>query len=366
MQRLDVSGFNREEVVQALHASSRTVAFKYELLDSDNEHKDWIDGVLGCSVENNTLANIKRTAKVDVHDIGQVDWLSDRIRPWYLLWMGNDWAEWPLGVYLLSSPEKQVRLSGSVRQVEAYDQILILKDDKVEDRYTISQGTNYITAIGTLLDTAGVTGRHLVHTDKTLPTDRDWKPGTSKYEIIQDLLSAVNYRSMYFDSSGLAVAKPYQSPKDRPVGYEYAADRKSLLEPDVDVNFDLFDVANKWVVTVSEPDRPELTSSYTNDEPDSPTSTVNRGRTIVDVRDEDAADQEALDAKVQRLAFEASQVYEIVEMNTAIMPHHEDNELLMLTYEEAELEARYTEHKWSMDLKAGASMKHTLRRVVNI
>lgn len=366
MQSLSQGDWSAEDVRAALHASSRRVAFRYELLGSDNIRKGWLDGVTKCTVENNALATIKRTAKFEIRDVGDVDWVSDRIRPWFRLWMGSEYAEWPMGIFLLSSPKRQVNTAGAMRSVEAYDQLLVLEDDKTENRYTVETGTNYIAAVADLLTAAGVTGQNLVSTDKALPSDRDWPPGTSILTIIGDLLSSINYRSLYFNSAGRAVAEPYQRPSSRPTGYAYKANSQSLLEPNIEVDFDLFGVPNKWVLTVSEPDRPELVSTYTNEEESSPTSTISRGRTIVALHNVDAADQSSLDDKAERLAFESSQVYEIVEANTAIMPHHEDHEVIRLDYPEAELSSRYTEHKWSMELKAGASMKHTLRRLVTV
>lgn len=368
MQPLTQAGFTRQQVIDALHAPVRTTAFRYELLDADNVGQGDLDTVTGGQVDNNTLADIKRTAKFDVDETGEVDWLSDRIRPWMRLKMPDGtWLEWPQGVFLLSSPTRRVTAEGrQVRQVEAYSQSVVLHDDKVADRYVVDAGTNYIDAVSTLLTAAGIDQQNLSATANVVPVDRSWAPGTSYLAIIRDLLAAINYRSLSFSPSGAAVAKPYQPPSERAVGYTYAADQHSLLSPEADVDFDLFGIPNRWVLTVSEPDTPELTSTYTNDNPASPTSTVSRGRTIVRHEKVEAADQAALDAKAQRLAFEASQVYEAVEVTTALMPHHEDNDVIELDYPAVGARRSYTEHKWTLPLRSGGQMKHTIRRVVDI
>lgn len=396
MQTLARGGYSAEQVKAALHASNRKVSFKYELLDSGNRLKKQLDNVLSSSVSYNALAEIKRTARFSLKDDGTINFLIDRIKPYVRLWIPpgrilaryysflkatqpnlyqtiqeapetGGWVEFPLGVFILSTPSKKADESGIVtREVEAYDQLQVLVDDKVIDRYTVSAGTNYILAVKTILDSTGITNQNLTATNKTLPTDRDWEPGTTKIKIINDLLSSINYLSLWFDEDGLAIAQPYISPSEQGSEYTYKDDHESVIFPDVEQSLDLFKVANKWVLVVSEPDREPISSTYTNTNANSPTSTINRGRTIVDYRQEDAADQATLDSKVQRIAFEASQIYEHVDFYTPIMPMHSNADVFTLEFSKLGINAKYSEHQWSMELKAGARMKHQIRRVVNI
>lgn len=285
----------------------------------------------------------------------------------WLYWRPEDLVEFPLGVFIPSTPPRKADAAGVItREVEAYDLLQVLTDDKVADRYTIAQGTNYITAVKALLDSAGVTAQNLTPSSSTLPADRDWDPGTPKLRIINDMLDAINYRSLWFDADGVAVAQPYVSPADRAAEYTYQDDGQSVIVPEVQESLDLFAVANKWVLTVSEADRPPLRSEYTNANVNSPTSTVSRGRTIVDYRQVEAADQAALDAMAARIAFEASQVYQQVEFETAIMPMHSDSDVLNLRFGPLGLDAKYSEVGWSFDLKAGGRMRHRVRRVVTV
>lgn len=396
MQSLARNGYTAEQVKAALHAPNRKLSFKYELLDNTNKYKRDLTEFISASVSNNALAEIKRTARFYLKDDGTINFLSDRIKPYVRLWIPpgrvlsryylflqatqpsiyqtiqeapetGGWVDFPLGVFVLSTPPRKIDASGVVtREVEAYDQLQVLIDDKVTDRYTVTTGTNYITAIKAILDGAGITNQNLTATSKTFPTDRDWGPGTTKLKIINELLDSINYKSLWFDEDGLAVAQPYVSPKDRASEYTYKDDDESVIFPDVEQNLDLFNIANKWVLVVSEPDRTPLTSTYTNTNANSPTSTVSRGRTIVDFRQVDAADQSTLDDKVQRIAFEASQVYEHVDFYTPIMPAHSNDDVFTLEFSNLGISAKYSEHAWSFDLKAGARMKHNIRRVVTI
>ncbi len=254
-----------------------------------------------------------------------------------------------------------------VREVEAYDQLVVLRDHRVTSRYVVPAGTNYITAVSQVLTEAGISNQDLLPTSLTLPAAREWEPGTSRLQIVNDLLLAINYQSLYFDAQGRAVARPYRDPSELPPEYTYRDDDESVILPGVEEELDLFDVPNQWILYVSEPDRPALYSVYTNDNPASPTSTVNRGRVITAEPEQvDAANKATLDALAQRKAQEASQVYQSVEFETAIMPMHGDMDVIELEYTRLGLKARYREHQWEMDLRPGGRMKHVVRRVVSV
>jgi hypothetical protein len=196
----------------------------------------------------------------------------------------------------------------------------------------------------------------------------EWEPGTPKLKVINALLSAVNYQSLSFDEDGRAVVQPYVAPSLRAEEYVYADDvDTSLLLPEVEQELDLFSVPNKWVLVVSNPDQSLIVATYTNSNPASPTSTMRRGRTIVDYRTEqDAADQAALDGKAERLAFEASQVYESIRFETGLNPLHSGNDVYRIRYTPLAVNSTFSEAEWTMRLKAGEPMAHRARRVVSI
>lgn len=201
----------------------------------------------------------------------------------------------------------------------------------------------------------------------TLPATLEWEPGTSYLEIINELLGAINYESAWFDEDGVFIGTPYVSPADRSPEYIYATDETSVITGDVDQTIDLFDIPNKWILAVSEPDRPPLVGTYINSSPNSPTSTVSRGRTIVDFRTEEkSADQATLTAKAKILGDKASQVYEIIEFSTAAMPIHSNSDTYIIQVTGLAVDSKFTEHTWSLDLSPTGNMKHKARRVVTL
>lgn len=366
MRSLAVNGYTSAAVDAALLTSGRTLSFRYERYSNTNVLLGEFSSVLGGSVDHSAFADITGTAKFAMKgDIAA----GDRCKPIVRLKMPDaGYAEWPMGMFLLSSPAISSQPTvQKVREIDAYDQSFILLMDKVTDRYSVVSGAIVTDAITTILTGAGITLRTIVPSPLTLPTARDWDPGTPKSVIVNALLGAINYQSLWFDGDGYAVCRPYVSPSTAPTGRTYKDDTSSMLTKAGSRTLDLFDVPNKWVLYVSDPDRASLRSEYTNTNPSSPTSTLARGFTIVDYREEsEVVDQATLDAKVARIAYEASQVYEKVTVNTGLMPIHEHLDVLALRYGRLDIDDRYQETDWSMPLKAGATMTHSFRRLVQL
>lgn len=348
---------------------SRRFAFRYELLDANNAKIGDLTDVESCTVTMNWLADIKRTATFQLKDTDQIDFLSNRIKPYVQLrippYGPEDWVEWPQGVFLLSSPQRTTDTTGTRwRSVTAYDAAQVYADDLVTARYTVAAAAKYTDAVSTLL---GSVPKNITTSASVLPATLEWPPGTSKLKIINELLSAVNYESLSFDEDGIATVRPYRLPSQRPSEFTYADNAVSVMLPTVTQDLDLFSVPNSWVLVVSNPDQSALTSTYTNSNPASPTSTVRRGRTIVDFRtQQNAADQGSLDALVSRLAFEASQVYEAIQFETGLMPIHSGNDAYRIEYSPMAIAAQYSEHGWVMELGVSTTMKHNARRVVTV
>lgn len=369
MQTLARNGYTAEQVRAALHGAAPRFTYRYELLDANNQHKADLTTVREATVRYDALADVKRGATFTLTDDGSIDYLRDRIRPYVRLAMPDGgYVEWPQGVFLLTTPPRDVTEAGEVtRQIEAYDQLQVLIDTTTDDRYTVAAGTNYIAAVAALLTAAGVSTQNLTPTSLTLPATRDWEPGTTYLQIVNDLLQAINYRSLWFDELGWAIAQPYVSPADRAAEYIYRDDGLSVMFRAKRATLDLWRVPNKWVAVVSQPDRPVLRSVYVNSNPASPTSTVSRGRTIcAPIESVDVPDQATLDAYVARRAYEDSQVYEHVTWYSGPMPIHSDSDVYILEDSKLGMSAKFVETSWELPLVAGGRMRHEARRVVTV
>lgn len=373
MLELEVNGYTRQQIIDQLHgrAGSRgQVKFRYDLLNRYDIKIGTLKAQPG-RVALNSLAEIKRTAVFQVTEQeGQdIDWLNDRIRPVFCLGMPDKgFAEWPLGVFLISSPTRKDENKKIKRTIEAYDASQILKEDKFTDRYRIAAGTKYTAAVSDILNSSGIWKVSIIEHAGTLAADKEFEIGTTKLQAINQLLAEINYTSLWVDENGYFTAQPYVLPSAREVEYEYRNNDYSIIHPGSSEELDLFAVPNQWVRYVSNPDKTvSLRSIYTNDLSTSRTSTTSRGRTIVDIdRVDDILDQTTLDAYTLRQAYEASQVYGKFAFSTALMPHHSFYNCLYVDHTDFAVSSKYTESSWSMDLQASGIMTHNCRRVIRI
>lgn len=369
MQALAQGGLD-DAAVRALLHGPRTVAFRHELLDVDGTSLGDLSTVQGCTVEHGALDDVPRTAKLSLGaDAAQVNYSRHRVRPWYRLRTpAGGWLEWPLGVFLLSTPVRTARPGASSREVECYDLSAALEQDRIAERLTLAAGANVVTTAVEQLAASGITAVSAEPSATTLPTALEYPPGTSRRAILSELLQTVNYSRLWFDGYGRAVLRPYRPPTRQAPDYRYSqAPAESVVAPGASDTLDLYAVPNRWIATVSEPDREPLTSVYTNTNPASPTSTVARGRVVATLLDGgNAASQEVLDAYVQRVALEASQVYRRVTFDTATMPHHEHLDLLDLDVPALGLVGLFTEVGWTLEAVPGGIMRHTVRQLVGV
>jgi hypothetical protein len=326
--------------------------------------------MLSGSIDNDFFAEIKRTGKFTIRDDGSINFLTQRIRPYAgILMPDGTWKEWSLGVFLLTTPVKSVDLSGSVvREVEAYDQTVVLLDDMVPGRYFVGANVEYTEAIQELLtNTPGIPSFSIESSTTRTPAPMEWEPGTSKLRIISDLLAAINYGSVWFDGNGTLKAGPYIAPSDRDADFLYQTDEVSVILPDAEQSLDLFQIPNRWVLIVSNPDQPPLRAEITNTSPLSPTSTINRGRIITKVvTDVEAPNQAVLNSLAERMRDEDGQVFEHISFDTGLMPFHENGDVFDFIHYDLVVSGRFMETKWSLNLQQGSPMKHEARRTVSV
>jgi len=370
MKNLAVNGYSADEVTTALLDSGRLLTFTYEWLSSSNVSKGFLTNVApGGSITNSALSSIKRQANFSLYSASDPGFLfgSDRIRPIVSVTMPDGGlASFPQGVFLVSAPAKKYSSGLVTVDCTGYDQAQVLTDDSVSVRYVVTAGTAYTDAVAALL--VNIPNKNIISSDATLPIDRIWDIGTTKLQIINDLLASINYNSLWFDGFGTAQVQPYVEPDSAPITFTYTnVGDESMFTPEVTSTLDLFSVPNYIVFTVSQPGRPVLTSTFTNDDPKSPVSIINRGRKIAQIdTSADVATQAELDALVKRAALNAANVYQSVEFTTPVMPIHENRDVLWLTHDGLDLSGKFAEVSWKMDLKAGGSMTHTVRHVVNL
>lgn len=358
------NAFYTADEMERLLKGNRKIGFRYELQDKNEKPI----GTVTASgyIDFNSAAEIKRVASLQIKEEKEIDYLTDRVKPYMQVYTEKGKVEYPLGVFMMDSPTRVSAGTSIKRNVECYDKTIILRDDKLTTRTLFKKGTLYTAAIDTLIASSGITNYRVEPSLKELRKDLEFEIGTPKLKVINTLAEAINYNNVYVDSSGCVIVKAYVNPEARPIEFVYATNKRSIVLPGAEETQDLFNIPNKIVRWLETPELECIIATAENTDPTSKVSIMNRGRTIVDAEAmNDIADQQTLEAYVARLAAEAK-IYQTVTISTAIMPHHEFLDCLYIKNDRLGVSGKYIEQSWNMEMRAGGRMKHVCKRTVSV
>lgn len=367
MQQLGINGYTEEQVKNALH-SNRIIKWEYELLDKNDRRIGTIPEIKG-SYGMDSEAEIKGAARFELSEKGlkEIDFFSERIKPYFCLKIGSDWLKWEQGIYLLNSPDRNEIRGGIYRNIEAYDKSVILREDRVDNRYLITKGTPYTVVIRDLILSTGIKDISIQESELELSVDKEYEIGTSKLEIINSLLNAINFNSVWFNHHGTCMVTKYITGKARAYEYEYATNSKSVTYYGANESIDTFDIPNKFVRYVENPEAAYLISTFINDQASNKLSTISRGRVITDIKSiTDIADQNTLDDYTRKEAERLSLVYGGFNFNTIPMPHHSFNDCLLFRNHNLEATEKVIEISWNINASGNGAMTHKVKKVIEL
>lgn len=358
--------YTHEEVLKTLLSCKRNIHYEYSVQDNRGTHLGWLsncDGKISYDATSSIMRTFSGTAmKCEILDINLID---EKIVPWFCAKVGGDVLRYPLGKFIISpsfsisGPEKSVAING-------YDLGKIAMDDKIVTRTVKNKDAFYTVELQEMLlelyPVCSVESSQLKR-----PNIAEWEPGSSKLQIMNDILTSLNYYPLHFSEYGIPLAKPYILPESQPIDMYYKADKESVILPSSSLESNRFEIPNKFVRYVENVDSQYLISSYVNDDPKDKLSIVNRGRTIVDIQSvSDIASQNELDAYVRRCAASRMAVVDTIIFRTLNMPGHGFKNCLYLDAEELGIREKLIEIGWEMDLKIGGEMIHKCTKVVSV
>jgi hypothetical protein len=336
----------------------RQIGFIYNLLDKNNNFKKRLTGVKGCNITYSSLSTLKYNANLTMNNDASIDWLNDRIQVICRI----DGIDYPLGIYIITSPNLNKNEDILSREVTMYSPIVLLERDKVQERYYLPIGTDIIAEIKRLI---GANPYNIEDGTYTTISAKEYEIGTPKITIINELLDSINYTSLYMDMSGTMRAKKYILPSDRQIEISYLDGRNSILHKEVTEVKDLFDVPNVFIRYTNNADiTPPLVARYENNNADSETSTVNAPINVDAQEVTDVTDLQTLQDITKRDAYNASQIYSNLQFETAINPVHDYMNCVYVKY--GDIDYKYIETSWSIDCAVGGKMQHTARRVITV
>lgn len=237
-----------------------------------------LDNVKSCSITRDSTTNLLASATIDIEDMAKEEY----IRP-YLVTIQNGITEkFPLGTYLVQTPS--LSYDGKVQSIslDAYSPLIELKDDMPPIGYMIHKNTNIMEAVGNL--TKGAIRSPVVFASDEILLNEDFVADTSEswLDFLQTLAANANY-IFDLDEYDRIIFNKYQLVDEMTPKWTYTADNSSILYPDINLSRDLYGVPNVVEVVYSG-NEGTFYAEVTNDDVNSPISTVNRGR-IVRYRD---------------------------------------------------------------------------------
>lgn len=345
---------------------NRTSSVSVELLTETEAPAGTLDGVRGGSVVYTAAKSVHGSAALTVADNGQaVDWLTARIRPVVTI---DGYGDTALGVFLVSEAPESWGDTGRVWAIKFLDKCTILDQDPVDAAYALDAGSVVTDEIVTLIESTGETNHAITPSTATLANPLVWPAGTTKLQIVNDLLSVINYFSLFTNGEGQFRGEPYVKPASRPTVWDFLDGANCIYLPTFTKDVDLFAIPNKVLaITQGDGTTAALTSTATNTDPTSPYSTVSRGRTITrTITGVEAADQATLDAFAERRLIELTTPTASVEIQHAFVPDVAFNRAVRFRRTPAGIDGRHVVSKTEVSLDPTALAKSTLTEVVDL
>lgn len=308
--------------------SNRVESWRVELLDLNDLVVDSLDGVSGGGLRFDVNATIRGGGNLEYQG-EPIDWLRHRVQPFYKIEAAGKVVEWPLGVFIPTTPGTTYGDGAASVSIQLYDKTQILDEDKIETSYSVPKGANVTARVRSLVRGIGESKVAVTDSGAVLSTGMVWESGTSKLRIINDLLGAINYFSIWVDGHGIFRADPYLYPYERPIAFGFVDDETGIYSPDFVNENDAFNIPNK-VICIGQSDgtTPAKIGIATNEDKTSPYSYLNRGRWIARTEEGvDATSQSVLNALAKRYLLEgrtAGSTYDIshapiqLDLNAAV------------------------------------------------
>lgn len=256
-------------------SASMQQTYEYYVVDPDT-WKDMrlIDTVRSCSINRDESNGTLGSASFRITES-----LGECYIRVYLITIQNGVKEkHPLGTFLVQTPS--MSFDGKVREnaMDAYTPLLELKENPPPFGYSILKDENIMDVACMLVREHTRAPVIATSSDATLYFDFVSDPNDTWLTFLTDLI-ANDKKQFDLDEMGRIMFAPKQDMASLQPVWTYTDDNSSILYPDLTMDRDLYGVPN--VVEVIYSNGNNYYYGYAqNDDPNSPTSIVNRGRKI--------------------------------------------------------------------------------------
>lgn len=254
---------------------SMTQTFEYYTVDPGTwKDVKRLDTVTSCSITRDINAETLGSASIDVTEMFGESYIRA-----YLVTVQNGVTEkFPLGTYLIQTPSSSYNGKYTSVSLDAYTPLIELKEKRPPLGYYLPEDDNLME------DACRLTQENLRAPVVTAVSDtkiyKDFVSNTNDtwLTFLSDLIANAKF---YFDLDelGRIIFSPKQDTASMQPVWTYTDDNSSILYSDIDIDHDLYGIPNVVEVIYSD-EHSYYYSRVVNDDPNSPISTVSRGREI--------------------------------------------------------------------------------------
>lgn len=250
--------------------------FEYYIVDPVTwKDKELIQNVKSSSITRDSEAETLGSASIDVNET-----FGEAYVRIYLITIQNGVREkHPLATVLVQTPSSSFDGKTTSVSMDAYTPLIELKENQPPLGYFSEKDENVMEEARRLTEeharapVVGATSDIKIYKDFVSNSDDTW------LTYLTDLIANANF---YFDldEMGRILFAPKQDTASLQPVWTYDDDNSSILYPDLDLDHDLYGIPNVVEVIYSD-ENDQYYARVVNNNENSPTSTINRGREIV-------------------------------------------------------------------------------------
>lgn len=251
--------------------------YEYYIVDPGTwTDKQIIRTVLSSSVDRDSESSTLGSASIDVTESTGECYI--RI---YMVTVQNGLKERHcLGTFLVQTPSSS--FNGKLRNIsmDAYTPLLELSENQPPIGYYRAKGDNVMDEAYKLIREHARAPVVPTKCSTTLYTDFVANPNDTWLSFISSLIANAKY-TLGLDEMGRIIFNPVQDTASLQPVWTYDDSNSSILCPEITMDHDMYGIPNVVEVIYSGTSDPYTAKPAVNDDPNSPISTVSRGRRIV-------------------------------------------------------------------------------------
>lgn len=255
---------------------SMSQTFEYYIVDPNT----WTDLKKLNTVKSSTITRDLETETLGSATIDITESIGECYIRIYLVTIQNGIEErFPLGTFLVQTPS--TNFNGRIQNIsmDAYTPLLELKENPPPLGYSLLKGDNIMSKAYVICREHMRAPVVETESNETLQTDFVADPNDKWMSFTRDLIANAKFE-FALDDMGRVLFAPKQDMASLQPVHTYNDDNSSILSPDIDMNHDMYGIPNAVEVVYSNGGEFRY-AKIVNDDPNSPISTINRGREIL-------------------------------------------------------------------------------------